>query len=104
MDYEKAKKAVQASKKRENYLLVKLDYETQLVLPHKAGLAFVEAIGMAEMLDTGYGKPHRIKELERGKFQVTTMSPEEYDRYKIAALLNVTVEELAQYETPAVPA
>ena len=102
MDYEKAKKVVQSTKSRENFILVKLDYETQLVLPHKAGLAFVGAIAEAEMLHTPYSKPHRIQGLEREKFQVTTLSCEDYERYKIAALLNITVDDVKLIEEGSV--
>lgn len=97
MDYEKAKKAVQAKKPRENYLLVEFDY-TQLVLPHKVGMAFIDAIGSAEVLDKPYNRPYRIQELERGKFKVTTMSAEEYDRHKIAALLGVSIDDVREFE------
>ncbi len=102
--YEKARKTVQATKRKENFLLVKLEYNKHLVLPHKAGLAFIEALGEAELLQTGYQEPHRIQGLARDTFEITHLSVEEYERYKIAALLNVSIEDLKQFEQAPEPA
>lgn len=102
--YEKAKKAVQAKKARDNYLVVKIGYDIKLILPYKAGLAFMEAIGQAEKASKGYGTIDRIVELPQDSLEISTLSAEDYDRYKIAALLNVTIDEVRQYEQAPVPA
>jgi len=95
MDYKEALKAVQTKKMKENYFLISISYDTKMILPYKAGLSFLESLNYAEQLNDPYGKPHRITELEKNKIQITTMSAEEYERYKIAALLGITPDEVA---------
>lgn len=96
--YEKAKKTAQTVKKRDNYIVVRISYEASLILPYKEGLAFIQAMGGAEQLSTTYNKPHRIQSIDPELLKVGVMSPEDYDRYKIAALLNVTIDDLKLYE------
>ncbi len=98
MDYKEALKKVQNKKPRENYLLIKMGYDNNLVLPHKDGIAFLHSISCAEQLYDPYNAKHRIAEVEKGKITVTQMSSEEYDRYKIAALLDLTIEEVKAAE------
>jgi len=96
MDYREALKKLQTAKPRDNYMLIKLSYETSLVLPHKDGLAFLGALNAAEQFNDPYNKPHTISELERSKIVVSPMSYIEYERYKIAAILNISVDEVIQ--------
>lgn len=97
MEYLEAVKKVQTTKPKDNFMVIKLDYETQLILPHKDGVAFMAALASAEQFNTHYSKPHSICELDRDKLTVTTMSCVEYERYKIATLLGVTVDEVKQF-------
>lgn len=101
MDYAEAKKKVLAEKPKDNYMVFKFDieYSKRLLLPHKDGAALIALLANAEMLDEGYSKPKRITEIERDMVNTWVMSHQEYQRYKIAALLNITLEEVKEHET-----
>lgn len=96
--YTEALKKLQAEKPQENRMLVSLDYSTKLILAHKDGLAFMQALASAEFLEDSYGKPKRIKDFDRSSLKVEIMSPGEYRRIKMATLLNVDASELETLE------
>lgn len=100
MTYEEAVKKVKASKISQPYLLIKLDYNRKLILPYKEGITFIGTLEKAEQLVEEYSKPSRIIPLDSNALEVTILSQEMYERIKIAALLNIRVEDLAQYEEP----
>lgn len=101
MDYKEAVKKVQAKKPKENLLLVTLGYDNKILLPHKDGIALLAALNSAEQFNDPYGKPHSITEMDRSKITIAQMSHEEYERYKIAALLGITVEEVKEHALQA---
>lgn len=101
MDYKEALKQVQSHKQKENYLVVKISYDIQIVLPHSDGIALLNSLKNAEQLHTPYNEPHRIKEIERSKLEVTQMSATEYERFKIAALLGISPAEVLEYAQKA---
>ena len=96
MDFITAQKKVQARKVKENYLLINLGYENKILLPYKDGIAFMSALSTAEQFNDPYNKEHSISELDKDKITIKPMSQEEYERYKIAALLNMTVAEVKE--------
>ena len=96
MDYKEAVKKVQTRKAKENFLLFTLGYDNKVVLPYKDGIALLAAFSNAEQFNDPYNKQHSIGELDRSKISTTTLSQEEYERYKIAALLNMTLEEVKE--------
>ena len=97
MDYQEALKKIQVKKVKENFLLITFSYDLKLVLPYKDGVAFLNALANAEQLHDPYQKQHNIAELDRSKIAISPMSHEEYERYKIAALLNISVEEVKNF-------
>ena len=99
MEYAEAKKLVQVTKPKENYMLIKLSYDHSLVLPYKDGLAFMASLANAEQLTGDYDKK-RISAIEPENIITSLMSPDEYARYKIAALLNISVAYVKKYESP----
>lgn len=99
MEYAEALKKVQAKKPKENFMVITLGYDNKLVLPHKDGLAFMASLASVEKLSEPYNEPHRITEFDRSAITTHLMSAEEYERFKIAALLNVTPDEVKQYAT-----
>lgn len=100
MKYVDALKKVQAKKTRENFMAIKLGYDHTLLLPYKDGVAFMNSLSSAERLIDAYGKPARIQEYNRDAISFTIMSGIDYERHKIAALLNVTLEEVIAAENP----
>lgn len=102
MDLAEATKKVQAKKPKDNYMIIQGSYGNKLVLPYKDGLAFIAAVGNAEQLEESYQQPCRINPLDTHTFTFRTMSWEEYEDYKIAALLNISVTELKNSRLPVV--
>lgn len=98
MDYEQAKKKAQAEKPKENFIVIHID--GKFVLPHKDGVKFLESLANAEKLPRYYSDKQCITALEREDYSTTSMSRQEYERYKIAALLNVSYDDVKQMETP----
>lgn len=96
MDYQEALKKVQSTKAKENFLIIKLGYDNTVVLPHKDGLVLMSSLSAAEQLNDEYNKKHSIGELDRSKITISQMSREEYERYKIATLLNLTLDEVKE--------
>ena len=96
MDYEEAKKKAQAEKPKDNFIVIHLD--GKLVLPYKDGMKFLESLANAEKLPRYYSDKQYITPLEREDYSSTSMSRQEYDRYKIAALLNVSYDDVKQME------
>ncbi len=97
MKYEDAAKQVRGVKPPENFLLVRLSYDNHLLLPHSDGLALIAALGRAEKLIDRYSEPKRIVPLDREAISMVTFSRRDYERYKIAALLNCTPEQVAEF-------
>lgn len=96
-----ASKKVQAKKPKENYLVVSLGYNSKLVFPHKEGMLFLQSLTNAEQLHDGYGERHHISGMSRDALKTEVMSAEEYDRIKIAALLNITPEDVLEAQKAA---
>lgn len=101
MEYKEAVKKIQARKSRDNYMIIKMGYENTVVLPHKDGMSLIASLSAAEQYNDPYGKVHSITELDRNKITITTMSSDEYDRHKIAALLGMTLDEVKEHQLQA---
>lgn len=98
MEYKEALEKVQKHVPKQNYMVVSLGYSNKYVLPYKDGIALMTAMVNAEQLHEPYNEQHRISEIERGKVESNVMSHDEYVRFKIAALLGVTPEEVKTAE------
>lgn len=93
MDFEEARKKVAAKKVPGNYLKIRLDYSTTIVLPYKDGLAFLQAFEHAEEMNDRDFKHTRIVPL-RERFHTEILSATEYQAYKMAALLDQSPAEI----------
>jgi hypothetical protein len=104
MDKEKylaAAKEIKSKKPPENYLVVTLNYDTKLILPHKAGLAFMAAIENAEVFKDSYSDRCRIIPLERDSINSSFMSDTEYQQIKIANLMDVSLSDIQKIQSSA---
>ena len=101
MDFKEAAKKVQARKSKENFLVFTFGYNDKIVMPHKDGVALIACMANAEQLYDPYGGKHYIGEMEKTKIQINQMSQEEYERYKIAALLDISMDEVKQHQLQA---
>lgn len=75
-------------------MLIEVSYNTKLVLPYEDGLQVVAALKNAEILEESYGTRPQILPVGKDAFRTTTLGYEHYEDIKVAALLNVTLEEL----------
>jgi hypothetical protein len=64
--------------------------------PHKDGIAIIAALANAERLSDSYSNPKRITEVERDLVTTKLMSNSEYERYKIAGLLQISPDEVKE--------
>ena len=78
-------------------MLVTLGYNDHWVLPYKDGAALMLALNSAEKYSDEYRKPKRIVEFDRNSVTCQIMPYQEYQRIKIAALLNILPEELEEF-------
>lgn len=101
MDYKEALKKVSERKSSDNFIIIELDYSKKLILPYKDGIVFLSTLANAEQLNDRYNTPKSISSLENDAIKVTIMSAAEYEQIKIAALLNVTVDEVKQFALEA---
>ena len=98
-EYQAAVKKFQAIKPKENYLLCTISWGTKVVLPYKAGMALMEALGQAERLVEEYNKPPSIQPLDRDRMHLGILSAQEYEQIRIAQLLKVPLDTVKEYET-----
>ena len=96
MDLAEAVKKVKADKIKDNFMVLEFSYDNKLILPHKDGISILSALANAERLQDPYGGPKRITEVERDLVTTKLMSNFEYERYKIAALLQITPDEVKE--------
>lgn len=103
MDITEASKTVKAERPQENFMLFEfsLSYSKKLILPHKDGAALLALLNGAEVLHDGYGESKRISESSRDTCIASLFSRQEYNRYKIAALLNCTPEDVLEAQRQA---
>lgn len=98
-DYQAAVKKIQATKPKEYYLLCNISWNLKIVLPYKAGLALMEALGQAERLVEEYDKPPSIQPFNRDCLHLGVLSAKEYEQIRISQLLKVPLDTIKEYET-----
>ena len=96
MEYADAVKRVKAEKPKENYVLIEFGYDCKILVPHKDGLDILAGLVNAEKYSDHYQKPTRITEFSKDLIKTTFMSSSEYQRHKIAAMLNITADEVKE--------
>ena len=99
--YLDALKKVASTKPKENYLVIEVYYNDKIILPYKDGIAFLSTLANAESFKEDYSKAAVISSFNKDHLKTSIMSGEDYARYKIAALLNVTIDEIKEQELMA---
>ena len=97
MDYKEALKQVSTKKTKDNYLLIEIGFHAEFILPYKAGIQFLESLETAEEIRDKYSKP-RVSGVDFNTFEVHFLSEENYKRYKIADLMQVTFTDVKYAE------
>jgi hypothetical protein len=88
------------AKKQPNLFIVELSYNRKLVLPHDAGIALINALKDAEVMNDDYGKDPLIGPLEKDSIRVSSLAHAHYEDIKVAQLLNITLQELQNSRIP----
>ncbi len=101
LNLEEAKKKLKAEKPRDSYMVIEID--GGLVLPQKDGVALLAAMNMAERAPT-YRNSYRVTPLDKSAITSSSMSPQDYDRYKVAAILGVSYSDVLDAEAAAAAA
>lgn len=102
MDYTAALKKVTGPKKTStNFMVLEFAYNNKIVLPHEDGVTILAALAQAEVLKAGYGEKPQIAGPTKDLVTSSLMGQEEYRAYKIAMLLNCTLDEVKQYALAA---
>ena len=96
MELAEAIKKVKAEKPQENFMVLEFSYNNKFLVPHKDGVAIMAALANAEKLIESYGDPKRIVEIDREHITTRFMAHTEYQRFKLAALLNITPTEVKE--------
>lgn len=99
-NYEEALKKIYGKQQKDNFILIEIDYQKNILLPYEDGLKFLACLKNAEILHENYSKPKTIGPLDSSNFKTRILSRKEYEDIKVASLLGITVEELnAKVET-----
>jgi len=99
MNYVEALKQVRTTKPATGFLIIALNYD-KFIVPYADGIRILEAFSAAEQFDDGYNS-NRIEPLDSGRITVTTLSKDQYDLYKIAALMGVTFNDAKEARNAA---
>ena len=86
--------------KKPNFFLVELSYGKKLILPHDAGVAFVNALKDAEMMTDEYGKDPWIGPMEKDTIRVAPLPHAHYEDIKVASLMGISLQELHEARNP----
>lgn len=102
MNIEAATKQVRAAKRNESYMVFTFNYGERYILPHKDGVALMQAMATAEQIPSYFpsDKPPEIKQLGSLGFRMEAMSQSEYEDIKIAALLGISLHDLQEARKP----
>jgi hypothetical protein len=102
MDITEAIKKIRAEKPKENYMVLTFNtgYDKKLLMPQKEAAALLALLSTAEVLSDRYGEQNRIIEVPRDLVITCSFSHQEYERYKIAALLHITPDEVKDMQAP----
>lgn len=93
-EIEAAAKTVRAQKNKPNMMLVNLSWSIQLLVPYDDGLTLLGALKNAEVLEDLHGNRPMIKPMDKDSLRGAVFSTQRYEDIKVAALLDISVEEL----------
>lgn len=99
MTLEEARKIVQAEKPKDNYMLIPFGYDQKYVVPFKDGVAIINALVNAELFEKSCGFPTKIGPIDPDTFTPSILSKDDYQRIKMAMLLQVHPDELKKAST-----
>ena len=97
MEYAEAVKKIQTKKPTDNYMIIETSYNSKIILPYKDGMTFMSALVNAEEYKESYGEGQKILPMNKGLLTTSLLSREDYELIKVAALLNMSVDQLKEH-------
>lgn len=103
MTLDEARKTIlQEAKKKENFMLINIGYDNNIVLPYQDGVALMSSLAAGEFLEGRHsGTKKCIVPIPEGRITVSYLSRHEYQQIKIANLLGISVSDLELQEEQA---
>lgn len=98
MTYEEAKKAFTAIKPKDNYMLVRIGYDKEVVLPYKDGVNLLNCFASAEQLVDRWGDKCRIIGFDAEYLRFEVLSSNQYRQIKMAQLLGISLNSIQEME------
>ena len=98
MTFEEALEAVQRLPAADHYLALKVNYYRFLV-PYEDGLQILKAFRHVELVDNWHSGDLKIEPLPRDQIEVSLMSKLEYQRIKMAMMMQVPQKDLPDLTT-----
>lgn len=91
------------SKPKDNWILIEVSWDKKLVLPYDQGMVLLAALKNAELMTDEYGKDPKIVPIAKESFRTVTLAHQHYEDIKVAALLNVSLQELHDSRADELP-
>lgn len=101
MNFQDALLRVREMQNTSHYMVIDLNYDTRIVVSHEQGMTILTALATAEQMvgkTIGSTDNPRIEPLQQQKIKITLMSRKDYERYKMAALMGVSYDEVKSAE------
>lgn len=100
--YAAAKKKASTLKSNSNFMVIEMQSYANLVLPYADGVAFMACLANAECFSSSWSN-RRLQPFSMDTLQTKILSNKERDRFKLAALLNVDVGAISDFEDSLEP-
>lgn len=89
---EEARKLI--TEPKEGKLLLQINYDKFLCVPQSDGIQILKLLAKGEVLTFAYSKPPSREEISKENLPFSLMSDEEYRTTRMAAILQVSVDEM----------
>lgn len=89
-----------AGKRKPNMMIIKISWNSQLVVPYEDGMVLMAALKNAEVYGDDYGKNPSITPMPSDSFRSSILAAEFYEDIKVAQLLGISLEDLHAAKNP----
>lgn len=97
MNYEEALELVKKEVHIDGYMWIKCGSHFNVVVPHKEGMVIINALRNAQKFEYSYS-PQYLMEIDSTEIEINYISIKQYQRHKLAELLQVSVEDVKTSE------
>lgn len=97
MNYEEALELVKKEVHVDGYMWIKMGSYFNVVVPHKHGLTIIDNLKYGQKFEHTYD-PQYLQEITKDDIEIHFISIKQYQRHKLAELLQVSVEDVKTSE------